>query len=81
MENCFEDGPPNLDPLKLGWVKYDSAKSVGLIPLPQDVPLAPAEVLKTIHCTCTLVISIAHLSDVDVLQFSFLAILQAWWIW
>ena len=31
----------------------DSAKSLGAIPLPQDVPLAPAEVLKTIQCTCS----------------------------
>ena len=43
----------NLDPLKFGWVKDDSAKSLGAIPLPQDVPLAPAEMLKTILCTCS----------------------------
>ena len=44
---------PNLDPLKFGWVKDDSSKSLGAIPLPQDVPLAPAEVFKTIQCTCS----------------------------
>ena len=67
--------PTNLDLLKFGWVKDDSTKSLGAIPLPQDVPLAPAEVLKTIQFTC----SSAHLSDVDVLQFSsLLPILPMW---
>ena len=66
---ALDEEPPNLDPLKFGWVKDDSAKSLGAIPLPQNVPLAPAEVLKTIQFTC----SSDHLSDVDVLQFTFLA--------
>ena len=51
--SVLNEEPPNLDPLKFGWVKDDSAKSLGAIPLPQDVPLASAEVLKTIQCTCS----------------------------
>ena len=48
---ALDEEPPNLDLLKFGWVKDDIAKSLGAILLPQDVPLAPAEVLKTIQCT------------------------------
>ena len=66
---ALDEEPPNLDPLKFGWVKDDRAKSLGAIPLPLGVPLAPAEVFKTIQCTC----SSDQLSDVDVFQFSFLA--------
>ncbi len=50
---ALDEEPPNLDPLKFGWVKDDSSKSLRAIPLPQDVPLAPPEVLKTIQCTCS----------------------------
>ena len=50
---ALDEEPLNLDPLKFGWVRDDSAKSLGAIPLSQDVPLAPAEVLKTIQCTCS----------------------------
>ena len=50
---ALDEEPPNLEPLKFGWVKDDSAKSLGAIPLPQDISLAPAEVLKTIQCTCS----------------------------
>ena len=33
------DEPPNLDPLRFGWVKDDLAKSLSAVPLPQDVPI------------------------------------------
>ena len=49
----MDEEPPNLDPLKFGWVKDDLDKSLCAVPLPQDVPLAPAEVLKMIQCTCS----------------------------
>ena len=45
--------PLNLDPLKCGWIKHDLAKSFRAAPLPQDVPIAPAELLKTIQCMCS----------------------------
>ena len=47
---ALDEEPPNLDPSKFGWVKDDLAKSLCAVPLPQDVPLAPAELLKTIQC-------------------------------
>ena len=50
---ALDEEPPNLDPLKFGWVKDDLAKSLCAVPLPQDVPLAPAELLKTIQCMCS----------------------------
>ena len=53
MESCFGCEPPNLDLLKVVWVKDDLAKSLCAVPLPQDVLLAPAELLKTIQCMCS----------------------------
>ena len=50
---ALDKEPPNLYPLKFGWVKDDLAKSLCAVPLPQDVPLALAEVLKMIQCTCS----------------------------
>ena len=50
---ALDQEPPNLDPLKFGWVKDDLAKSLCAVPLPQDVPLAPAELLKMIQCMCS----------------------------
>ena len=50
---ALDEEPPSLDPLKFGWVKDDLAKSLCAVPLPQDIPLAPAEVLKTIQCMCS----------------------------
>ena len=52
-EAALDEEPPNLDPLNFGWVKDDPAKSLGAVPLPQDVPLAPAELLKMIQCMCS----------------------------
>ena len=49
---ALDEEPPNLDPLKFGWVKDDLAKSLSAVLLPQDVPLAPAELFKTIQCMC-----------------------------
>ena len=48
----MEEGPPKHDPLKFGWVKDNLAKSLCAVSLPQ-VPLAPAELLKTIQCMCS----------------------------
>ena len=48
----MDEEPPNLDPLKFGCVKDDLAKSLSAVLLPQDVPLAPAELFKTIQCMC-----------------------------
>ena len=56
------------NPLTFGWNKDDHGKSLGAVPLPQDVPLATAE-LKMIQCMC----SRARLSDVDVQLVSFQA--------
>ena len=50
---ALDKEPPNFDPLKFGWFKDDLAKSLCAVPLPQDVPLAPAELLKTIQCMCS----------------------------
>ena len=47
---ALDEEPPNLDLLKFGWVKDDLAKSLCAVPLPQDVPLEPAELLNTIQC-------------------------------
>ena len=49
---ALDEEPPNLDPVKFGWVKDDFAKSLCAVPLPQDVPLAPAELLEMIQCMC-----------------------------
>ena len=70
---ALDEEPPNLDPLKFGWIKDNSAKSLGAIPLPQDVPLVPAEKCSKPPSAHAIVINLAHLSDVDVLQFNFLA--------
>ena len=53
MESCFGRGTPNIDPLEFGWVKDDLGKSLCAVPLPQDVPLAPAELPKMIQCMCS----------------------------
>ena len=45
--------PPNLDPLKFGWVKDDLVKSLCAVPIQHDVPLALAKFLKTIQCMCS----------------------------
>ncbi len=62
---ALDEEPPNLDPLKIWWFKNDLAKPLCAVPLPQAVPLTPAELLKMIQCAC--------LSDVDVYLVSFLA--------
>ena len=49
---ALDEEPPNLDPLKFGWVKDDLAKFLCAVPLPHDVPFAPAELLKMIQCMC-----------------------------
>ena len=48
----MDEEPPNRDPLKCGWVRDDLAKSLCAVSLPQDVPLAPAELLKMIQFMC-----------------------------
>ena len=68
---ALDEEPPNLDPLKLGWVKDDLAKSLGAVSLPQNVPLAPAELLKTIQYMCSMS-SLARFSNVDVYLVSLL---------
>ena len=50
MESCFGPGASKPRPIKFGWVKDDLAKSLCAVPLPQGVPLAPAELLKMIQC-------------------------------
>jgi len=50
---AVDEEPPNIDPLKFGWVKDNSAKSISVIPLWQDIPLTLAEVLKTIQYSCS----------------------------
>ena len=52
-KSALDEEPPNLHSLKFGWVKDDRTTSLGAIPLPQNIPLAPAEVLITIQCTCS----------------------------
>ena len=68
-KSALDEEPPNLHSLKFGWVKDDRTTSLGAIPLPQNIPLAPAEVLITIQCTCS-----SDASDVDVPKFSFLSL-------
>ena len=49
---ALDEGPPNQDSLKFGCIKDDLAMSLCAVPLPQDVPLEPAELLKMIQCIC-----------------------------
>ena len=36
--------PPNLEPLRFGWVKDGLAKSLSAVPLPQDVPICNSRI-------------------------------------
>ena len=49
----LDEEPTNLDPLKFRWVKEDFAKFPCSVPVPQDFPLVPAELLKTIQFMCS----------------------------
>ena len=50
---ALDEEPPNLDPLEFEWIKDDLAKYLCAVSLLQDVPLAPAELLKMIQCMCS----------------------------
>lgn len=44
--------PPQIDPLQHGFIRDTSTKSLLPNPLPEDVPLAPENILKLIRCSC-----------------------------
>ena len=69
----MDDEPPNLDPLKFGWVKDDLAKSLSAVLVPQDVHLHQQNYSKR-SSACVVVISLSGLSDVDVYLVRFLAL-------
>ena len=69
---ALDDEPPNLDPLKFGWVKDDLVKSLSAVLVPQDVHLHQQNYSKR-SSACVAVISLFGLSDVDVYLVSFLA--------
>ena len=79
---ALDEEPPNLDPLKFGWVKHDPAKSFCAVPLPQDVRLASAELLKVIQCMCSSDQTCSSLRcGLCIWSASLFPILQIWWVW
>ena len=46
----LELNPPNVDPLTRGWTRHDGSTSLTPTTVPDNVPLAPDDILKMIKC-------------------------------
>ena len=45
--------PPDLDPLKYGYLKHEPSKSLLPVTVPAGVALAPDEIMSLIRCNCS----------------------------
>ena len=54
--NAHGHDPPPLDPLQYGWIKEECTNSVVPRGVPEDVALAPNDILKLIKCSCDSVV-------------------------
>ncbi|KAJ8874577.1 hypothetical protein PR048_025443 [Dryococelus australis] len=45
--------PPDIDPTNYGWVRYDTMKNLKPVTLPEEIAVAPADVLNVIKCNCS----------------------------
>ena len=52
MEHALHSAPPLIDPLNNGFIRDTSTKSLLPRSLPEDIPLAPENILKLIRCSC-----------------------------
>ena len=51
-KQALELNPPNVDPLTHGWTSHDGSTSLTPTTVPDNVPLAPDDILKMIKCSC-----------------------------
>ena len=51
-KQALELNPPNVDPLTHGWTRHDGSTSLTATTVPDNVPLAPDDILKMIKCSC-----------------------------
>ena len=51
-KQALELNPPNVDPLTQGWTRHDGSTSLTPTTVPDNVPLAPDDILKMIKCSC-----------------------------
>ena len=51
-KQALELNPPNVDPLTHGWTRHDGPTSLTPTTIPDNVPLAPDDILKMIKCSC-----------------------------
>ena len=51
-KQALELNPPNVDPLTHGWTRHDGSTSLTPTTVPDNVPLAPDDILKMIKCSC-----------------------------
>ena len=51
-KQALELNLPNVDPLTHEWTRHDGSKSLTPTTVPDNVPLAPDDILKMIKCSC-----------------------------
>ena len=51
-KQALELNPPNVDHLTHGWTRHDGSTSLTPTTVPDNVPLAPDDILKIIKCSC-----------------------------
>ena len=51
-KQTLEFNPSNVDPLTHGWTRHDGSTSLTPTTIPDNVPLAPDDILKMIKCSC-----------------------------
>ena len=51
-KQALEINPPNVDSLTHGWTRHDGSTSLTPTTVPDNVPLAPDDILKIIKCSC-----------------------------
>ena len=69
-KHSLHSAPPLIDPLNHGFIRDTSTKSLLPRALPEDVPLAPEDILKLIRCSCETDIP-CKIMSVDVLVTNF----------
>lgn len=50
--NTLEPNPPAIDPTAYGWAKEQGSNSLTPTTIPENVPVAPMQLLKLIRCSC-----------------------------
>ena len=51
-KQALELNPPNVDPLTHGWTRHNGSTYLTPTTVPDNVPLAPDDILKMIKCSC-----------------------------